>query len=112
MRFIYCLFLCLCVLGCSVARQQFDKQSLFHLKGQSVQKVFDLLGQPNIQVQESGITKLIYQTDYKTYMPPTSEIYLSGNTYQQGQYLKSSCLITFVVEEKTVVDVFSIGNCL
>lgn len=112
MRLIYCFLICLFVLACSAARQQFNKESLFRLKGDSSQKVIDLLGEPNIKVQEGNITKLIYQTNYKTYTPPTSEVYLSGSTYQQGQYLKRSCIVTFIVEENKVTDVFDIGNCL
>ncbi|MBO7243817.1 MAG: hypothetical protein J6V53_00850 [Alphaproteobacteria bacterium] len=112
MRLIYCLLICLSIIGCSAARQQFNKQSLLHLKGEPAQKVIDLLGPPNIQVQEGSVTKLIYQTNYKTYTPPTSEIYLSGGNYQQGQYLKSSCILTFIIEEKRVTDVFDVGNCL
>ena len=112
MKYIFSCIMCLFLISCSAARQQFDQQSLYRLKGQSVDKVFSLLGTPNITVVENQITKLIYQTNYKTYTPPKSEVYLSGNTFQQGQYLKSSCITTFVVEEKIVSDVFSTGNCL
>lgn len=112
MKYIFSCAICLFLLSCSAAREQFDQQSLFRLKGKSVDEVYSLLGEPNVIVIEGGVTKLIYQTNYKTYTPPTSEIYLNGGANLQGEYLKSSCITTFVVEEKNVKNVFSTGNCL
>ncbi len=112
MKYIFSCIMFLFLISCSAARQQFDQQGLYRLKGKPVEEVFSLLGKPNITVVENQVTKLIYQTNYKTYTPPKSEVYLSGNTYQQGQYLKSSCITTFIVEEKMVRDVFFVGNCL
>ncbi len=107
------LILCLFLSACSSFTQQFEQSRLHRLKGQPKSAVTDLLGSPTQVIETSeGDTKLIYQTNYKTYTPSQGMVYLGGDENQQGQFTSSKCLTTFEIKNDIVSNVYTTGSCL